>query len=115
MSLEPGVFPEVSAVSGLPRGADELNRHQSFSRSPLSAQAIPVGEEPQAAPSAGARFREAAGRLLFNALPFGMVAAFLWLQALIDRQAHGTAMQVEMGAAALVEIGLVFVWSLFLD
>ena len=115
MALEPGVFPEVRTVSGLPRGADELSRRQPFSRPPMSAQAIPVSEAPQAAPSATARFREAAGRLLFNAFPFGVVAAFFWLQALIDRQAHGTALQVEMGAAALVEVGLVFVWSLFLD
>lgn len=98
MGLEPRVLRTIGAVNGLPGRSDE-----------------PGGEEPRSETSAGGRWWAAARRLLFNAFPFVVVALFFWLQTVIMRQTHGAAMQAELGAAVLVEIGLVFVWSLLLD
>ena len=98
MTPEEGIVSEIGAVGVRPRSVEPTAEPSRLERPPASHGA-----------------RTAFGRLLFNAFPFGVVAAFIWLQTIIGRQAQGTAMQVELGAAALVEIGLVFAWSLLLD
>ena len=81
----------------------------------LAALNLPVIEVPGAYPSAGTRLWTMTKRLMFNAFPFAVVALFFWLQMLINRQTHDVAYQFALGATVLVEIGLIFMWSLFLD
>ena len=95
--------------------ADGFHNRQPLSQAMMRALNLPVIEGPGAYPSAVMRLCAMAKRMMFQAFPFVVVALFFWLQTQIGQQADGLAYQISLGATVLVEIGLIFVWSLFLD
>jgi hypothetical protein len=101
-------FPEQQVADGF------LNR-QPLSQALMHSLGLPVIEVAGAYPSAGMRLWALAKRAMFQVFPFAVMALFFWLQIQINRQTHDLAYQIALGASALVEIGLIFVWSLFLD
>jgi hypothetical protein len=52
--------------------------------------------------------------LIFNLFPFIVVAAFFWLQVQIDAQNTGLIRTLILIMSVLVELGVIFVWSLFI-
>lgn len=61
-----------------------------------------------------ARLARALKSLLFNLFPFIVVAAFFWLQVQIDSQNTGLLRTLVLSMSVLVELGIIFVWSLFI-
>jgi hypothetical protein len=53
-------------------------------------------------------------RLMFNLFPLAVVAAFFWLQVQIDTQNTGLPHMLVTIMTVVVELGLIFVWSLFI-
>lgn len=109
MALERRGFGKGEPPGGFGWRAEE--RPASIISERLSA----IDQEVGAAPSRRSRIRAAVGRVLFNAIPFVLVALFVWIENLIGRQAHNLIGQLALGATVVVEIGLIFLWSLFLD
>jgi hypothetical protein len=101
-------FPELQAGDGL------ANR-QALSQRLFDALDLPVIEVSGASPPIWMRLWAPAGRALFQVFPFAVVALFFWLQIQINQQTHGLVYHIALGASAVVEIGVIFVWSLFLD
>jgi hypothetical protein len=52
--------------------------------------------------------------LVFNLFPFIVIAAFFWLQVQIDAQNTGLIRTLILIMTVLVELGVIFVWSLFI-
>ena len=100
-------FPEQQVADGF------ANR-RPLSQALMSALGLPVIEVSGAYPSAAARLWGLAKRAMFQVFPFAIVALFFWLQTRISQQTSGLAYEVALGATIVVEIGLVFLWSLFL-
>ncbi|MBN1429847.1 MAG: hypothetical protein JXB07_15875 [Anaerolineae bacterium] len=53
-------------------------------------------------------------RLMFNLFPLLVVISFFWLQVQIDTQTTGFIHSLVMIMTVLVELGAIFVWSLFI-
>ena len=53
------------------------------------------------------------GKLIFNLIPFVIVAVFFWIQTHIDRSG-GLGGKAALAVVTVVEIGLVYLWSLFI-
>jgi hypothetical protein len=53
-------------------------------------------------------------RLMFNLFPFMVIAAFFCLQVQIDAQTTGLPHTLVIIATVVVELGVIFVWSLFI-
>lgn len=60
------------------------------------------------------RITRALKTLIFNLFPLIVVAAFFWLQVQIDAQNTGLIRTLILIITALVELGVIFVWSLFI-
>ena len=52
--------------------------------------------------------------LIFNLFPLTVIAAFFWLQVQIDAQNTGLIRMLILIMSVLVELGVIFVWSLFI-
>jgi hypothetical protein len=61
----------------------------------------------------GVKLSRFVGILTFNLTPFVIVAAFFWLQVQMERGGAWLS-KVEIGISVLIELGLVFIWSLSL-
>lgn len=75
---------------------------------------FPVHQLEGLRPTLAARLLRGLGRLCFEVLPLVIVAAFFWLQVQIDTQVSGLAGTLVIVLTVLAEIGLIFVWSLFI-
>lgn len=95
--------------------ADGFSNRQPLSQALMHALSLPVIEVAGAYPTPAMRLWASAKRLLFQVFPFVIVGLFFWLQAQISAQAQGVVYQVAIGGSVIVELGLIFVWSLFLD
>jgi hypothetical protein len=60
------------------------------------------------------RMARALKSLIFNLFPFIVIAAFFWLQVQIDAQSTGLVRTLAIVMTVLVELGVIFVWSLFI-
>lgn len=59
------------------------------------------------------KLRRLGAKLIFNIAPFAIALGFLWIQIQIGASG-GWLAKVEIGMSVVVEIGLVFIWSLFI-
>jgi len=62
----------------------------------------------------GRSIRRFLGKLVFNLIPFAIVAVFFWIQIQIGDSIQGLGGKATLVVVTVAEIGLVFVWSLFL-
>lgn len=54
------------------------------------------------------------GRLMFNLFPLAVVGGFFWFQVQIDAQNTGLLHTLVTIMSVVVELGVIFVWSLFI-
>ena len=95
--------------------ADGFSNRQPLSQALMRALSLPVIEVAGAYPTLSVRLWASAKRLLFQIFPFAVVGLFFWFQTQIGAQVQGLVYQVAIGASVIVELGLIFVWSMFLD
>lgn len=90
-------------------------RSEPLSKALFQTLHVPVFEIAGAYPPWTDRLLKALGRLLFNLLPFAVVGIFLWLQIQVGSQTSGLVGKVVLALTVIVELALIFIWSLFLD
>lgn len=76
--------------------------------------ASPVHLLPGLQPPIQTRLARALKSLIFNLFPFIVIVAFFWLQVQIDAQNTGLIRTLVLSMSVLVELGIIFVWSLFI-
>lgn len=91
------VFQTEQGVSSF---ADELSQ----------LTASPAHQPSELQPSLRTRL----ARLMFNLFPLVVVAVFFWLQVQIDVQNTGLLRTLVIIMSVLVELGVIFIWSLFI-
>lgn len=102
--VQPGDLVVCQADPGAKHLVDELSQ----------ITASPVHLLTGLQPPIQSRLARMLNRLLFNLFPFVVVAAFFWLQVQIDAQNTGTLHSLVIIMSVLLELGVIFVWSLFI-
>lgn len=65
-------------------------------------------------PTLPSRIGHILGRVIFEIFPLIVVAGFFWLQIRLEVQLEGVINTIAMILTVLVELGLIFIWSLFI-
>jgi hypothetical protein len=65
-------------------------------------------------PTILSHIRRALGRLAFEIFPLVVVAGFFWLQVNLEAQLDGLLSNLAISLTILAELGLIFLWSLFI-
>jgi hypothetical protein len=90
-------------------------RHERLSQTLLHTLRLPVVEVSGAYPPWASRLLRVVRRVLFELFPIVVGGSFLWFQIQVGNQTGGWVRSAALAMTAIVEIGLIFVWSLFLD
>lgn len=109
----------LKAIQGVARPGDQIVCHTEQQAGRLAEEIeatmpFPVHRLTGLHPTLLSRILLVLGRMAFEIFPLVVVAGFFWLQINLDGQTKGTVNTIVMILTVLVELGLIFVWSLFI-